>query len=140
MNCGAASIPPANFAGKSRLDPNVAAYGELLKWVEARNGSMELGDKILNNADKRIKALEDKILALEQNAGCKCPVAIPEEDMGKLDKQTIPTKEPVPSNSGSGTPKNNEPRNKGGKTVVKVRKLKKPTKKSMSEKTVDGPN
>jgi hypothetical protein len=68
INCNRIVIPPANMAGRSKLDPNVSAYGDLLKWVELHNRNIDNADKSIN---EKIKELENKILDME-NKKCEC--------------------------------------------------------------------
>lgn len=137
LACEKVHVPPANFSGKSRLDPNVVAYGELLNAIETRNAMLSS----VGSLEEQVNQLQEEV----GESGCKCPSfnhpKEEEEYVAKLDKQTNPSKDELSlNNKGSKTPKSDEPNNKGGKTVTKVKKIKKPTKKSMTEKTVDGPN
>lgn len=123
LNCNHITVPPISMSGKNILDPNVKAFGDLLKWVEEHN-----------------KPKPEHV--------CKCAVVNEEvgkpyfnhpreedEEMGKLDKQTIPTKVEVagPSKQGSMEPRN--------KTTSKPKRVAKPkttkTKSRTSKDTTD---
>lgn len=72
VKCSFIHIPPANFAGKSRLDVNVIAYGEMLKDVEEHNNRLSLAkDPNFDLLYKTVEELKTQLQSLSEKV-CKC--------------------------------------------------------------------
>jgi hypothetical protein len=100
------------------LDPNVKAFADLMKWVEEHN--------------KRCIPTIWSIGSMWSSGGV---VQIQEPEVGKLDKQTIPSESYVEKTPAK--PRNNEPRNT---TKVKTKRVTKPKTKAkgtVSKETTD---
>lgn len=113
INCFKIIIPPANMSGKTILDPNVSAYGELIKWVNEHNKPevIDIPQPIINMC------------------GCSHKEEMETEDMGKkMDKQLVPGK----SDYSSQQEKNSEPRN-----TIKPKQAKTGKKKVMASPKSD---
>lgn len=114
LNCGFVTIPPISMSGKSRLDPNVQAFGNLMKWVEEHNKP---------KPEHVCKCDTKQIATIGHIWGEPTPGFDNDGDkeVSKLDKQTMPTKDEF----GPGKVRNQEPRNKE-KAPVKTKRVAKP--------------
>lgn len=124
LNCGFITIPPISMSGKSRVDPNVIAFGDTIKWVEEHNKPKP--EHVCNCS-------KPKTIVYDNHREWDIADQI-EDSMGKLDKQTIPTKD---DNFNKTKIVNNEPRNKEKPTKTKTKRVSKPKKEGPSRTSKD---
>lgn len=108
LHCNHITIPPISMSGKSRLDPNVQAFGDLMHWVEEHNKPKP---EHVCKCSSPVVTIGYSQIAEEVGKPCFNQPEEEEEYMSKLDKQTIPSKDTF-DHSPAAKPKSQEPRNK----------------------------
>lgn len=65
LTCQHITVPPINMSGKSRLDPNVKAYADLLEWVKKCNEETDSAQKNLEVIQRHISMNHELVTRIQ---------------------------------------------------------------------------